>query len=726
MTISAPSDTISERTEVLHGKQNVIGAELQFFSDSDKKIDTCMNYTRPALAITLEPVRNAFIDAKKRGIKLRYLTEVTKDNIAYCKDLIPIVDEMRHLDGIKANFMISESEYLAPIILFEKGKIASQIIYSNQKQVVEQHQYVFDTLWNKAILAEQRMKILDDGIIEEDLQHYQTRLLENQDEIIEEIKRKNNAADKLSICTGFGGMQMSYNYLFDSYKNVVNKSKEKVLGKEEGQGFGLRWITDIEKDSISLVKKFLEAGIKLRHIKNMPPLSFGVSDKEVAITIEKMEGGKMSQKFLISNEPLYINHFDSLFDELWRNGIDATDRMREIEEQVEVEFVDVIANPEKVSSILLHLAESVKNEALCLVPTAKGLVRVYELGVFHHIIKASQNGATVKIIAPIAEVNSHIVAKITKRAPHIKFMNAYADAPSGILIADGCKFLQAEVKNPMAEKFSEAIGFGIYSNSKYSVKSAKVFFDLLWNQHTLNEELRRIDKVQSEFINTAAHELRTPVQPILGLSDVLLSKDGDIEQYRELLDTIKRSAKRLQQLTEDILDATRIESKSLYLKEEKFNLNDVITDIVNDILATSNRDYLKNEKNGVQIKLECYDPKNIFIQADKGRITQVVSNLLGNAIKFTKAGTISISLETKKQEDGEEHVVISVKDTGQGIDPEILPRLFTKFATKSETGTGLGLFISKSIVEAHSGKIWAENNAYGKGATFSFSLPIVK
>ena len=121
------------------------------------------------------------------------------------------------------------------------------------------------------------------------------------------------------------------------------------------------------------------------------------------------------------------------------------------------------------------------------------------------------------------------------------------------------------------------------------------------------------------------------------------------------------------------MDATRIESKSLYLKEEKFNLNDVITNIVNDILATTtNRGYLKNEKNGAQIKLECYDPKNIFKQADKGRITQVVSNLLGNAIKFTKAGTISISLETKKQEDGEDHVVVSVKDTGQGIDPDII------------------------------------------------------
>ena len=302
MTISAPSDAIGERTEVLHGEQNVIRIELQFFSNSGCKIDTCMNYTRPALAITTEPVRNAFIEAKKRGVKLRYLTEITKDNIAYCKDLISIVDEMRHLDGIKGNFMISESEYLAPLILFEKGKTASQIIYSNQKQVIEQHQYVFDTLWNKALLAQQRIKNLEGGILEEDpRQHYKTRLLESQDEIIREIKRKNNAADKLSICTGFGGMRMSYNYLFDSYKNVVDKSKKHVQEKEAGQGFGLRWITNIERDSLSLVKKFLQAGINIRHIKNMPPLSFGVSDKEVALTIEKMEGGNMSRKFLISN-----------------------------------------------------------------------------------------------------------------------------------------------------------------------------------------------------------------------------------------------------------------------------------------------------------------------------------------------------------------------------------------------------------------------------------------
>jgi two-component system, OmpR family, sensor histidine kinase VicK len=132
-----------------------------------------MNYTRPPLAITIDPIRDAFSDAKKRGVKLRYLTGVSKDNTSFCKELMSLVDEMRHLDGIKGNFMISESEYLAPIILFEKGKIAPQIIYSNQKEIVDQHQYIFDTLWSKAISAEHRIKEIEEGVIRQE--HYRTR-----------------------------------------------------------------------------------------------------------------------------------------------------------------------------------------------------------------------------------------------------------------------------------------------------------------------------------------------------------------------------------------------------------------------------------------------------------------------------------------------------------------------------------------------------------------------
>jgi signal transduction histidine kinase len=213
--------------------------------------------------------------------------------------------------------------------------------------------------------------------------------------------------------------------------------------------------------------------------------------------------------------------------------------------------------------------------------------------------------------------------------------------------------------------------------------------------------------MQREFINVAAHELRTPIQPILGLSEILQSKERD-EEKRRLVDIISRNAKRLQSLTEDILDVTRIESHSLKLKKEEFNLNDVIINCINDMTIN----------NGKNVKL-LYEPKDIIIDGDKGRISQVISNLLSNAFKFTTDGSTSIISEKK---DGQ--VIVSVKDTGTGIDSELFPRLFSKFASKSFSGTGLGLFIAKSIIESHNGKIWAENNSEGRGATFTFSLPI--
>jgi signal transduction histidine kinase len=229
-----------------------------------------------------------------------------------------------------------------------------------------------------------------------------------------------------------------------------------------------------------------------------------------------------------------------------------------------------------------------------------------------------------------------------------------------------------------------------------------------------NEQLKVHDNMQNEFINIAAHELRTPIQPILLLSDDLKSKIKDNEQLT-LIDVISRNAKRLRRLTEDILDVTRIESKSLKLHKEQFNLNDVIVNTIDDIKI--NR-YFNNKKNDIKI---LYDSdKDIFVKADKERLSQVIFNLLSNAIKFTsgEGGNISIISEKKDNQ-----LIISIKDTGSGIDPDILPRLFSKFVTKSFEGTGLGLFISKSIIEAHGGKIWAGNNSNGKGATFSFILP---
>jgi signal transduction histidine kinase len=232
---------------------------------------------------------------------------------------------------------------------------------------------------------------------------------------------------------------------------------------------------------------------------------------------------------------------------------------------------------------------------------------------------------------------------------------------------------------------------------------------------SINEQLKNHDKMQNEFINIASHEMKTPTQSILLHSSLLFAQP---EVREESIEAIRRSATRLQRLTNDILDVTRIESHTLKLNKERFNLKDIITDLLEEYDA---------EVDSGRIQL-IYEPKDIFVLADKSRIIQIISNLLNNAIKFTQEGSIHVTTEKKtddnKNDDDDNFVVISVIDNGTGIDPGILPKIFSKFTTKSDMGIGLGLYISKNIVEAHGGKIWTENNSDGKGATFYFSLPL--
>ena len=538
-----------ENTKILHRAQ-VINAIVDVFYDAKHRIDICGNSKFPSLIFSFEPIRKAIIVSKNKGIRQRYIIEVTKENIQYCKELTKLVDDLRHSDQIEANFALNETKYLGSITLNEPHQ---QAIYSNVKEVVEQQHYIFDNVWNKSIVA--------------------------------------------------------------------------------------------------------------------------------------------------------------------------NEKIREIEEGIESEFYEIITDNEKAKNVFIDLAKSIEKEALLLFANSQALIRSDKLGIINYLIEASakagaMKGATIRIICPLTIENSHVISKILEKAPDIRILNSEG-SHSGLFIVDNSRFIRFELKEPRAEDFSEAIGFVVYSNSKVGIDSSKVFFELLWNERIQYEKLREyerlkeIQRMKDEFINVAAHELRTPIQPILGLSEILHTKIKDIEQ-RQLLDTITRNAKRLQRLTDDILDVTKIESQSLKLNKERFNVNELIPNIIDGY-----RNYI--EKDNVQVKL-LYEPNNkdnIFVEADRGRIIQVISNLIGNAIKFTKEGTISVITEEKDNQ-----VVVSLKDTGTGIDPEILPQLFSKFVTKSFQGTGLGLFISKSIVEAHGGRIWAENNSDNRGATFSFSLPI--
>ena len=242
-----------------------------------------------------------------------------------------------------------------------------------------------------------------------------------------------------------------------------------------------------------------------------------------------------------------------------------------------------------------------------------------------------------------------------------------------------------------------------------------------------NEELRYRDQLKDEFINIAAHELKTPIQPILALCELLRDRETTIEKDEEILDVIIRNSNRLMKLAEDILNVTRIESGSFSLKKEKFNLNEMIKEILKDY----EKRIVENNKN-IKLFYKTYDNNELIVEADRNRLSQVIHNLLNNAFNFTNEGSITVIVERKndKNNNNNNEVTVSIKDTGTGIDLEILPKLFTKFATKSPiAGTGLGLFISKSIIELHGGKIWASNNndisgSNDEGSTFTFSLPI--
>ena len=235
-----------------------------------------------------------------------------------------------------------------------------------------------------------------------------------------------------------------------------------------------------------------------------------------------------------------------------------------------------------------------------------------------------------------------------------------------------------------------------------------------------NEQLKVHDKMQKEFINIAAHELRTPIMPILGeveiIEEDLDPKTKTVKVEEEQIQLIIRNAKRLDRLASDILDVTKIESNSLKLEKVYFNLNDVLSNSIRDI-----QNQVSSGDIGTKNIKIFYEPVDLKVSGDKERINQVVSNLLSNALKFTDEGFIKIKIENTNN-----NVIISVEDTGSGIHPEIFPRLFCKFATKSDKGTGLGLYISKNIIDAHGGKIWAQNNRSGIGATFFFSLPLDK
>ena len=576
----------------------------------------------------VDAIKNERLKAKRRGVNFRYITEITKDNLSYCKELSEFA-EVRHLNGVKGNFEISKirikgewkGEYIATATLQEAEPV-TQLIYSNVKEIVEQEQFVFDTLWDKAIPFLVRIKEIEEGIKPEVIE-----IIADPKEALEtEYRLLKSAKQEVQI-------------IFSTINTFLLQERQlgitKILSNLSKQGVRTRILTPMDIDV-----------------------------KELTSNLKKQYEQEIYQKKQASKN------------------------------------------------------NNNNNADIC-------------------------SAIDIQEIAPSSSINAKII------------------------IVDKQDSLAMEIKDGTRDDLYNTIGLTTYSNSKSTIASYCAIVENLYEQNQLYMQLRdayqrveNTNSMQREFINVAAHELRTPIQSVLGYTELLLEDETD-DRKKQALVRILHQSERLRKLASDILDVARIEGKTFRLTMKPLNLNSAIANIIKDYVNrlenyksheitakklsnvnVSNDDkrskYGKTMITKLLFKSKLKDEEHIFIEADKERLTQVIDNILDNAFKFTDAeGSVTVTLvkqeahspprkpQLGEQIEQQQYANIIIRDTGTGIDPQILPRLFSKFATKSHRGTGLGLHISKNIIEAHGGKIWAENNGNGKGATFTIALPLL-
>ena len=739
---------LHKNTQILYGAENAVGKGVEFMKNVKQKMDITFDHKAPSIVIEIPQYYDGYQDILKRGGKIRCITEITKENLQYCEELVKTVTELRHMDGLKGGIAINETEYMATTVLQESQPL-TEVIYSNVDEVVAQGQFIFDTLWKNAIIAQRKIKELKEGIIS-----YETRLItESNDSLIEtEFGRVVRNSSEINVCTSIDGLRINKNIPIESITNAL-------INDRINTHKGIRILVEITRDNLEIIKELLDLGIQIRHIKNISSIDYTVTNSDLIIAVKRTEKNDPSDSILYSNDPSYLDHFTNVFEEMWKSSKDPERVIKSLEEETELSFIETIDDPEESVKLVRTLISSAKYEILGILPNFNSFLRQVDSGMMEFMkdISESKKNTNIRILL-VEETNNEIQHKIltifdkfngkitgssnSDEIPlefqfkgienfKLKILNSRLFTEIGFLIVDKSKSLIIESKNISSIDMVESIGLSSYSNSPRISKSYASIFEALWNQAELYDKLKLQERLQKEFINIAAHELRNPVQSLLGFSDILMNTTGNIENYNNFIVTINQSTKRLARLIDKVLDVTQLENELLILNKENFSLEQLVLEIVKEY---NNNIHLLN-KNQLEIRYDsrlndCHNTNSErrrnfgYVFADRTRIIQVIVNILENAVEFTDRGTITLRLDENKTT---HEILLTISDSGRGIDPEILPNLFSKFVSKSRKGTGLGLYISKKIIETHGGRIWAENcydeNNKIEGSKFTLTLP---
>ena len=543
--------------------------------------------------------------------------------------------------------------------------------------------------------------------------------LENRHSII--VNTISAAEKSLSIL----GDSKSLNFL-------LSEQIRKAIQDAKNRQVRIRYITEINTENLSSCKDIM----KLTEVRHLDKIigNYILTDKEY---IGLPEAGDFLSNRNQNDNCQSVSMQNYLFDNLWNNATTQHDKTTSLEIGLEAEEVKIISDASQVREAYFNLIESAKFEISLIIATPNALKRNYKEGIISKLIEASETrNVNVYLAIPTYDNDKlHIdIFQSGQLEKNYKFQMKFI-APvttqthkikTTFLIVDKKIVFIKDVKDDIKDNFIEAVGYATLHTSKSRAESYNFIFDTVWRQADLYESLKEANKnllysyekleqhdaMEKEFVNLAAHELRTPSQSIIGYSEMLKDSPERNKRYEEV---ILRNAERLHSLVTNMLNIARIESQTMKLNKTNFDLNTKIENVIKD--ASQQIKLRADDK--VRIDFKPTDKINII--ADKEKIFQVFANLVSNALKFTNKGVINISVRRHEEAD---KAIVTIRDSGSGIDPDIIPHLFSKFKTKSENGLGLGLYISKSIVDAHHGKIEAYNNPNSKGATFVVTLPL--
>lgn len=719
-------------------------------------MDITFDSNAPSIVVKIPEYRHGYSDILNRGGTIRCITEITADNIEDCKELFQMVTELRHLDGMKGGIALNESEYMATTIL-QEAKPLTEVIYSNADEVVAQGQYIFETLWKNAVPAVKRIKEIEEGKTTE----YITKILSRSEGSLNEQKLGDilSNAKEIDMVSSAEGLSMGYNY----FKFMTKEEEEEEGERIRREKCAIRVLVEASKDNVELVKKYIDLGIEVRYLMQEPSIYFAVTNRAIMATIERMEMEELAESLLYSNDPHYVERFKLIFERLWNDSKPADEIINLLEKDEEIPCIETIENSSRTISLIRGLIAKANNEVLGIIPSYEALLRQIDIGMFDHIVKSSGGKKiSVKMLVTdkIKSQDSNGIITIEKgkyrlslRRKNSEDMNS-ADKTSeftinemnnltlrsvfsenirpqmGMIIVDKCKSIVIEPKETDSDNILSHIGMASYSNSTQISKSYATMFESLWNYSKMYdlieksiERLKTHDRMQREFIDIVAHELRTPLQSILGLTEILKSRTKE-KETKDILVTINENGNRLHRFVENVLTATKLEGYFSKIPRETFDLSSLLKEIVDlykERFANIKRSNVPHSK---EIHIECkgFD-KVCMVNANKLHMSMVITNILENAISFIplkQKGLITITVSQSGKD-----VIVHIKDNGEGIHPEILHRLFTKFASKSFYGSGLGLYNCRKIMHMHHGGIWAKNNPSNeKGATFSFRLPL--